>query len=145
MNSDSKDSVLLAHKAAMDAETTLKAVLDVLEAMSRLDQFVKKDVFLINSMTTMREDVFLVDLDVLLALPSISVPLARTLLLSQEVVSAQTVLILVLLVMELELAHHVSVDSSTSKDHARLHVLMELLQSMEFVNVNQESFLSVNV
>ena len=145
MNSDSKDSVLLAHKAAMDAETTLKAVLDVLEDMSRLDLFVRKDVFHINSMITMREDVFLVDLDVLLALPSISVPLARTLLLSQEVVSAQTVLILVLLVMELELVHHASVDSSTSKVHAKPHVLMELLQSTESVNVNQESFLSDNV
>ena len=76
---------------------------------------------------------------------STSVQPARTQPSTQEEESALTVLTHVPLVMELELAHHVLVDSSTSKGHARLHVLMELLQSMEFVNVNQESFLLVNV
>ena len=145
MNLVSEASVLPAQRVAMDVKILLKTVLAVPMDMSKLDLSVKKDVFLINSMIEMKENVLPVDLDVLPALLTTSVLPAKTLLSAQEEVSAPTVLILVLLVMELELVHHVSVDSSTSKDHARLHVLMELLQSMEFVNVNQESFLSANV
>ena len=144
-NSASEDSVLLAPRAAMDVEEAPRTVSTVQLDMSKPDPSVKKDAFPINSTTETKEDVLLVDLDVPPAQLSTSAQLARILLSTQEEESALTVPTLALLVMELELAHHASVDFSTSKDHARLHVLMELLQSMEFVNVNQESFLSVNV
>ena len=138
-NSVSEDSVLPVHKVAMDAKSTLKIVSIVLLDMLKLDLPVKKDVFLINSMTEIKKDVLLVDLGVPHAQLTTIVPLARIPPSTLEVEFAQTVLILVPLVMELELALHVSVDSSTSKDHARPHVLMEPLQSTESVNVNQES------
>ena len=139
MNSVSEDFVLLAPRAVMDAEEVHKTVLLALLDTSRLDLFAKKDVFLINSMTEAQRDVLLADLDVPPAQLTTSVPLVRILPSTPEVEFVQTVLILVPLVMELELALHVSVDSSTSKDHARPHVLMEPLQSTESVNVNQES------
>ena len=144
-NSASEDSVLLVHQVVTDARSTLRTVFLVLLDTSRLDLLAKKDVFLINSLIEVKKDVLLVDLDVLPAQLSTIVQPVRTQPSTQEEESALTVLTHVPLVMELELAHHVLVDSSTSKDHARPHVLMELLQSMEFVNVNQESFLLVNV
>ena len=125
MNLVSEASVLPAQRVAMDVKILLKTVLAVPMDMSKLDLSVKKDVFLINSMIEMKENVLPVDLDVLPALLITSVLPAKTLLSVLEEVFAPTVLILVLLVMELELVHHVSVDSSTSKDHARLHVPME--------------------
>ena len=125
MNSVSEDFVLPAQIVAMDANIIPKTVLTVLVDMSRLDLPVKKDAIVINSLIEIKKDVLLVDLDVLLALLITSVLPAKTLLSVPEEVFAPTVLILVLLVMEVELVHHVSVDSSTSKDHARLHVPME--------------------
>jgi hypothetical protein len=86
-----------------------------------------------------------VDLTVLLAHPSTTVLLARTLLSTLEEVFVLTVLILVLLVMELELVHLALVDSSTSKAVAKGHALMELLPSMVFVNVNLALYPLVNV
>ena len=110
----------------------------------RLDQLVKKDVFLISSSMLDKRDALPVDLDVPLAQPSTSVPLARTLQSAPEEESAPTAPTPVPLVMELELALHASADSSTSKDHARPHAPMEPPLSMESANANQESFLSVN-
>ena len=127
-NSVSEDSVSPVHKVAMDAKSTLKIVSIVLLDMLKLDLPVKKDVIAINSMIEIKKDVLPVDLDVLLALLTTSALLARTLQSVQEEVSVPTVLILALLVMEVELVHHALVDSSTSKDHARLHAPMEPAQ-----------------
>ena len=144
-NSASEDSVLLAQKVVMDAKIVLKVVLTVQVVMLELDLSVKKDVFLINSLKIIKKDVLLVDLNVLHAQLSIIVLPARTQPSTQEEESALPAPIHAELVMEVELAHHASVDSSTSKEHAGPLVLMELLLSMEFVNANQELFLLANV
>ena len=128
MNSVSEDSVLPAQIVVMDASIIPKTVLVVQVDMSKLDLPVKKDVIAINSMIEIKKDVLPVDLDVLPALLTTSVLPARTLQSVQEEVSVPTVLILALLVMEVELVHHALVDSSTSKDHARLHAPMEPAQ-----------------
>ena len=139
-NSVSEDSVLLVQRDATDARELLKTVSTVLLDMSRLDQLVKKDVFLINSMTEIQKDALLVDLDAPLVQLTTIAPPAKTQPSTLEVEFAPTVLTHVPLVTEPEPAHHASVDSSTSKDHAKLLVLMELLPSTESANVNQESF-----
>jgi len=106
---------------------------------------VKEVVFLINSTINPPRDVLLVELDVPLAQLSTSVLLARTPPSLLEVEFAQTALILALLVTELELAHHASADSTTSKELVNNLAPMEPIPSTEFVNVNQESFLLANV
>ena len=138
MNSASKDSVLPALLVAMVALTTLKTVSLVLLDTSKLVQFVKKDVFLINSSTRTKKDALLVDPAALLVHPTVNVLPAKTLLLLLEEESAPTVPTPVQLVMELELALPVSADSSTSKEPAKHHVPLELTQSTEFADVLQE-------
>lgn len=81
----------------------------------------------------------------LLALPSTSALVARTLLSVPEVESVPAVPILVLLVMELVLVLHVSVVSSTSRELVRLHAPMVLDLSTECVNVSPALFLWVSV
>lgn len=104
----------------------------------------RKDAFPINSTTKPPGDVLLVDQDVPLAQPSTTVLLARTLLSLPEEEFAQTAPTPVLLVMELELVPHASVDSTTSKVPARNLVLLEPTQSTESANADQELFLLVS-
>ena len=105
----------------------------------------KEVVFLINSTINPPRDVLLVELDVPLAQLSTTAPLARTQPSIPEEEFVQTVPILALLVTEPELAHHASVDSTTSKELVNNLAPMEPIPSTEFVNVNQESFLLANV
>ena len=144
-SSVSEDSVLLVLRVAMDAKTDLRIVFLAPEDMSKPDPSAKRDVFLISSSMLDSKDALPVDLDVPLAQPSTSAPLARTPPSAPEEESAPTAPTPAPLVMEPELALHVSVDSSTSKDHAKPHVPMEPLPSMESANANQESFLLANV
>lgn len=90
----------------MDVLTILKTVLSVLKDMLELAQFVKKVVFLINSMIAMKEDVLPAHHHAPLAHHTIIVPRAKILPSVPEVVSAQNVPILVPLVMEPELVLH---------------------------------------
>jgi len=62
-----------------------------------------------------------------------------------EAVSALTVLIHAILVMQLEHAPAVSVDSTSSKVPAKLPVLLELFPLTGSVDALQVSFLTVNV
>ena len=105
----------------------------------------KRDVFLINSTIRTLNVALDVDLTVLPAHLSTTALLARTQLSTPEEVSVPTVLIHVLPVMELELAHLVLVDSSTSKAAVNNPVLMELFPSMVSVSVNLALYLLANV
>ena len=105
----------------------------------------RKDASPINSTTKPQGDVLLVDQDVPLAQPSTSAPLARTLLSLPEEEFAQTAPTLALLVMELELAPHASVDSTTSKVPVNSLAPMEPTPSTESANVNPELFLLASV
>ena len=143
-SSASEESAWPALRAAMDAQIPLRTVFLVPEDTSRPDQSARRDVFLISSSMLDKRDALPVDLDVPLAQPSTSVPLARTLQSAPEEESAPTAPTPVPLVMELELALHASADSSTSKDHARPHALTEPPPSTESANANQESSPSAN-
>jgi len=145
MNSASVDSVLLALLAAMVAPTILKIVSPALMDMSRLVQSAKKAAFLINSTITMKRDVLHALPHALLAHHSITALHARIWPSVPEVVSAQIAPILVLLVTVLEHALLASVDSTTSKEHARHLAHLELDPLMESVNAPQELFLLDNV
>ena len=137
--------MLIAPQVAMVANILLKIACNVPQAMSELVLSVKGDVSAINSMITHNKDVLLVVQAVLLALHSTTVLLVKILQSLLEEVSALTALIHATLVMLLELALAVSVDSISSKAHAKPLVPLELFPSTEPANAHQESFLTVNV
>ena len=144
-SSASKDSVLLVLRAATVVLSTLKTVSPVPVDMSRLDPSARKDASLISSSKLTKRNASTVDLDVPLALPTTTAPVARTLPSLPEEESAPAALTHAPLVMEPELALAASQVSSTSKVPAELHVPMEPDQSTEFASVNQVLCLSVSV
>ena len=99
----------------------------------------------INSTTKTPEDVSHVEQDAPLAHLSVSAPLARTLPSLPEEEFALTAPIPALLVTELELVLHASVDSTTSKAPVNNPAPMEPTPSTEFASASQESSLSANV
>lgn len=105
-SSVSKDSALPALRAATAAPILLRTASNALPATSKLDQSAKKDAFLTNSSTPMKEDVLPADQDAPPALPTTTAPAARMLLSHLEEESALTALILVPLVMEPESVLH---------------------------------------
>lgn len=137
--------MLLAHQAAMDVNILLKTVLLVHLDMLNLDQSVKKDAYLINSLMLINKNVFLAIQAVQLALPSTIAQLVLTQPLLLVVAFALVALILAQLAIKQEFALTALVDSTTSKDHVKLLAQVDHLHTMEFADATLELFLTVNV